>query len=161
MADVFISYSRRDTSFAHELSAALKARGKESWIDVQGIQDALGGSEAYFCRLSRYLAADGAAVTVHTTTALDLEAFWRVTARTVPVGRSCESSPRSSTTDTSARSWTGSSRSMRHSRRSCTSTRGAPRARSSSHWTRAKPRRRGLWISFCVGSHDGQRRPWQ
>jgi hypothetical protein len=59
-----------------------------------------------------------------------------------PAGRSCESSPRSSTTDTSARSWTGSSRSTRRSRRSRTSTRGAPRARSSSRWTRAKPRRR-------------------
>ena len=39
MADVFISYSRRDAAFAHELSAALEARGKESWIDIQGIQD--------------------------------------------------------------------------------------------------------------------------
>jgi WD40 repeat protein len=39
VADVFISYSRRDASFAHELAQALKARGKESWIDVQGIQD--------------------------------------------------------------------------------------------------------------------------
>jgi glycosyltransferase involved in cell wall biosynthesis len=37
---------------------------------------ALGGSEAYFCRLSRYLAAAGDQVTVWTTTAIDLEAFW-------------------------------------------------------------------------------------
>ncbi|MFO0925696.1 MAG: glycosyltransferase family 4 protein [Gemmataceae bacterium] len=37
---------------------------------------AVGGSEAYFARLSRYLVEQGDAVTVHTTTALDLEAFW-------------------------------------------------------------------------------------
>jgi glycosyltransferase involved in cell wall biosynthesis len=37
---------------------------------------ALGGAEAYFARLSRYLAAAGDRVTVHTTNALDLEAFW-------------------------------------------------------------------------------------
>jgi glycosyltransferase involved in cell wall biosynthesis len=53
---------------------------------VQRYPPALGGSEAYFARLSRFLAAGGAAVTVHTTTALDLEAFWRITARTLPAG---------------------------------------------------------------------------
>jgi glycosyltransferase involved in cell wall biosynthesis len=43
---------------------------------VQRHPPALGGSEAYFARLSRWLAARGHAVTVFTTTALDLEAFW-------------------------------------------------------------------------------------
>jgi glycosyltransferase involved in cell wall biosynthesis len=37
---------------------------------------ALGGAEAYFARLGRYLTAAGDRVTVFTTTALDLEAFW-------------------------------------------------------------------------------------
>ena len=37
---------------------------------------ALGGAEAYFARLGRYLAGRGDAVTVWTTTAVDLEAMW-------------------------------------------------------------------------------------
>jgi glycosyltransferase involved in cell wall biosynthesis len=51
---------------------------------------ALGGSEAYFARLSRFLAAAGHAVTVLTTTALDLEAFWSRRARRLEAGRSVE-----------------------------------------------------------------------
>lgn len=43
---------------------------------VQRYPPALGGSEAYFARLSRYLAQQGDEVTVFTTNALDLEAFW-------------------------------------------------------------------------------------
>ncbi len=43
---------------------------------VQRYPPALGGSEAYFARLSRFLAAAGHPVTVFTTSALDLEAFW-------------------------------------------------------------------------------------
>ena len=38
---------------------------------------ALGGSEAYTARLCEYLAANGDAVDVWTTTAVALEAFWR------------------------------------------------------------------------------------
>jgi glycosyltransferase involved in cell wall biosynthesis len=53
---------------------------------VQRYPPALGGAEAYFARLSRHLAACGCAVTVHTTTALDLEAFWRLKARCLPAG---------------------------------------------------------------------------
>ena len=37
---------------------------------------ALGGAEAYFGRLSRYCAAQGDAVTVFTSNALSLDAFW-------------------------------------------------------------------------------------
>jgi glycosyltransferase involved in cell wall biosynthesis len=46
---------------------------------------ALGGSEAYFARLSRHLVERGHRVTVFTTTALDLEAF-RGPGRTLPPG---------------------------------------------------------------------------
>lgn len=34
---VFISYSRKDTDFAHRLHTALAAQGMESWVDWQGI----------------------------------------------------------------------------------------------------------------------------
>ncbi len=47
---------------------------------------ALGGSEAFFARLSGYLAGRGDAVRVFTTNALDLEAFWSATARRLPAG---------------------------------------------------------------------------
>lgn len=40
MADVFLSYSRRDGGFVHRLASALQARGKEVWVDVDGIRDA-------------------------------------------------------------------------------------------------------------------------
>jgi glycosyltransferase involved in cell wall biosynthesis len=43
---------------------------------IQRYPPALGGSEAYFARLSRYCAAQGDEVKVFTTTALSLEAFW-------------------------------------------------------------------------------------
>jgi glycosyltransferase involved in cell wall biosynthesis len=49
---------------------------------------ALGGAESYFARLSRFLAAAGYDVTVHTTNALDLEAFWSFDGRTLPPDRS-------------------------------------------------------------------------
>jgi glycosyltransferase involved in cell wall biosynthesis len=56
---------------------------------VQRYPPALGGSEAYFGRLSAYLHAQGHAVTVWTTTALDLEAFWAPTGRQTAVGTTC------------------------------------------------------------------------
>jgi WD40 repeat protein len=40
MADVFVSYSRRDGEFVRRLVAALGERGKEAWVDVEGIRDA-------------------------------------------------------------------------------------------------------------------------
>jgi glycosyltransferase involved in cell wall biosynthesis len=51
---------------------------------------ALGGSEAYFARLSRYLAAAGDRVTVFTTAAYDLEAFWSPRGRCLPPGVAVE-----------------------------------------------------------------------
>ena len=43
---------------------------------IQRYPPALGGSEAYFARLGRYLARQGDDVTVFTSTAVALEAFW-------------------------------------------------------------------------------------
>lgn len=53
---------------------------------IQRYPPALGGSEAYFARLSRHLAGQGHSVTVFTTQALDLEAFWSRQARCLPAG---------------------------------------------------------------------------
>jgi glycosyltransferase involved in cell wall biosynthesis len=53
---------------------------------VQRYPPALGGSEAYFARLSRYLAAAGDEVSVFTTTAVDLEAFWLSRGRQLAAG---------------------------------------------------------------------------
>jgi len=39
MPDVFVSYSRRDADFVRALVADLEARGKDVWIDTQGIGD--------------------------------------------------------------------------------------------------------------------------
>ena len=39
MADVFVSYSRRDGDFVARLTAALDARGKQVWVDTAGIED--------------------------------------------------------------------------------------------------------------------------
>src|SRR6266511_3893865 len=57
---------------------------------VQRYPPALGGSEAYFARLSRHLAAAGDPVTVFTTTAVDLEAFWTTRGRCLRPGVSVE-----------------------------------------------------------------------
>src|SRR5437762_6908185 len=51
---------------------------------VQRYPPALGGSEAYFQRLSRHLADAGHSVDVWTTNAVDLESFWSRRGRTVP-----------------------------------------------------------------------------
>ncbi len=53
---------------------------------VQRYPPALGGSEAYFARLSRHLADAGDDVTVFTTAAHDLEAFWSPGARRLRPG---------------------------------------------------------------------------
>lgn len=50
---------------------------------IQRYPPALGGSETYFARLSRYLAGQGDWVTVFTSNALDLEAFWSPRGRCV------------------------------------------------------------------------------
>jgi glycosyltransferase involved in cell wall biosynthesis len=57
---------------------------------VQRYPPALGGSEAYFARLSRALAAAGDEVTVFTTTAVDLEAFWSTRGHCLRAGRRWE-----------------------------------------------------------------------
>lgn len=53
---------------------------------VQRYPPALGGSEAYFARLSRHLARQSHEVTVFTTTAFDLEAFWSTRGRELRPG---------------------------------------------------------------------------
>jgi WD40 repeat protein len=40
MADVFVSYSRRDGTYVKRLADDLRAQGKEVWVDVEGIRDA-------------------------------------------------------------------------------------------------------------------------
>ena len=40
MADVFISYSRRDSEFVLRMAASLQAQGKVPWVDTEGIADA-------------------------------------------------------------------------------------------------------------------------
>jgi glycosyltransferase involved in cell wall biosynthesis len=57
---------------------------------IQRYPPALGGSEAFFGRLSNYLAAGGDQVTVFTTVALDLEAFWSLRAAYLPAGTQVE-----------------------------------------------------------------------
>lgn len=57
---------------------------------VQRYPPALGGSEAYFARLGRFLVEAGHEVTVFTTAAFDLEAFWNPRGRCLPPGRTIE-----------------------------------------------------------------------
>src|SRR5476649_2775990 len=40
MADVFISYSRRDSGYVQRLQQELASRGKDVWLDTEGIRDA-------------------------------------------------------------------------------------------------------------------------
>ena len=37
MADVFISYSRRDSEFVHRIHDVLKTQGREVWVDFEDI----------------------------------------------------------------------------------------------------------------------------
>jgi glycosyltransferase involved in cell wall biosynthesis len=57
---------------------------------VQRYPPALGGSEAFFARLSRHFAAAGDSITIFTTAALDLQAFWSLQARCLPAGPTVE-----------------------------------------------------------------------
>jgi glycosyltransferase involved in cell wall biosynthesis len=57
---------------------------------IQRYPPALGGSEAYFARLAKYLTAAGETVSVFTTAALALEAFWSKRGRCLVAGESCE-----------------------------------------------------------------------
>jgi WD40 repeat protein len=40
LADVFVSYSRRDAEFVRRLVETLESRGKDVWVDIEGIRDA-------------------------------------------------------------------------------------------------------------------------
>ena len=62
MADVFVSYSRRDTDFVQRVASSLEERGKSVWIDTRGIADtevfpqalrsAIEGSDAFLFVIS-------------------------------------------------------------------------------------------------------------
>lgn len=57
---------------------------------IQRYPPALGGSECYFARLSRFLSDAGDQVAVFTTNAIDLEAFWSRSGACIPSGKSVE-----------------------------------------------------------------------
>jgi glycosyltransferase involved in cell wall biosynthesis len=57
---------------------------------VQRYPPAMGGSEAYFARLGRWLAAAGDDVTVFTSNAVDLQSIWSPAGRRLPAGVSRE-----------------------------------------------------------------------
>jgi glycosyltransferase involved in cell wall biosynthesis len=57
---------------------------------IQRYPPALGGSEAYFARLSRYLTQAGEQITVFTTTAIELTAFWSCCGHCLPSGCTVE-----------------------------------------------------------------------
>lgn len=57
---------------------------------IQRYPPALGGSEAYFARLSRWCAERGDQVTVFTSNALSLDAFWSSAGSRVPAGVAIE-----------------------------------------------------------------------
>jgi glycosyltransferase involved in cell wall biosynthesis len=57
---------------------------------IQRYPPALGGAEAYFSRLSRHLVAAGENVSVFTSAALDLSAFWSKKAKSLPAGQAIE-----------------------------------------------------------------------
>ena len=57
---------------------------------IQRYPPARGGSEAYFARLGRFLGQGGHRVTVFTSTALDLEAFWSKQGRCLEPGSRIE-----------------------------------------------------------------------
>jgi WD40 repeat protein len=40
MSDVFVSYSRRDSQFVGKLAQSIEDRGKQVWVDTEGIADA-------------------------------------------------------------------------------------------------------------------------
>src|ERR1700756_1399988 len=38
MAEIFISYARENRDFVHRLDESLKSRGREAWVDWEGIR---------------------------------------------------------------------------------------------------------------------------
>src|ERR1700727_3608793 len=46
MTDVFVSYSRRDSEFVRRMADSIAQRGKEVWLDTEGIADGEGFPDA-------------------------------------------------------------------------------------------------------------------
>jgi hypothetical protein len=40
LADVFISYSRKDIEFVQRIASSLEEHGESAWVDTAGISDA-------------------------------------------------------------------------------------------------------------------------
>src|SRR3974390_2099456 len=53
MADVFISYSRKDSDFVAKLAAALKTAGRDVWVDVEGIRASEDWKQKIFREIDR------------------------------------------------------------------------------------------------------------
>jgi DNA-binding beta-propeller fold protein YncE len=53
MADVFISYSRKDSDFVVKLAAALKTAGRDVWVDVEGIRASEDWKQKIFREIDR------------------------------------------------------------------------------------------------------------
>ena len=66
------------------ITAAIDLRDAGASVTLLESRPRLGGAEAYFARLSRFLALAGHDVTVFTSNAIALEAFWDRRAVCIP-----------------------------------------------------------------------------
>jgi WD40 repeat protein len=67
MADVFVSYSRHDAAFVRRLVASIEDRGKQVWLDTEGIADA----EVFPAAIKRAIEQSDAFLFVITPAAVD------------------------------------------------------------------------------------------
>ena len=67
MPDVFVSYSRHDGAFVHRLVASIEDRGKQVWLDTEGIADA----EVFPAAIKRAIEQSDAFLFVITPAAVD------------------------------------------------------------------------------------------
>ena len=57
MADIFISYSRHDSGFAHRIHNALQANDREVWVDFEDIPPSAEWMKEIFAAIEAALAA--------------------------------------------------------------------------------------------------------
>lgn len=67
MADVFVSYSRRDAQFVRRIADSISERGKEVWLDTEGIAD----GEVFPAAIKRAIEQSDAFLFVITPAAVD------------------------------------------------------------------------------------------